>query len=95
MGLCPTEREVNDLVTRTEDQSATGQVRLEALLPVLVEEMLEKKYRAQPETVLMQAFETLDVDKKGYLMPSKYLRFYSCINFLIFRRNLKVLQRRG
>ena len=71
LGLCPTEREVNDLVTRTEDQSATGQVRLEALLPVLVEEMLEKKYRASSETILMQAFETLDVDKKGYLLPSK------------------------
>ena len=73
--MCPTEREVNDLVTRTEDQSATGQVRLEALLPVLVEEMLEKKYRASSETILMQAFETLDVDKKGYLLPSEF-KFY-------------------
>ena len=76
LGLCPTEREVNDLVTRTEDQSATGQVRLEALLPVLVEEMLEKKYRAQPETILMQAFETLDVDKKGYLLPAEIAKYF-------------------
>merc|ERR1712189_57866 len=76
LGLCPTEREVNDLVTRTEDQSATGQVRLEALLPVLVEEMLKKKYRASSETILMQAFETLDLDKKGYLMPNEISKYF-------------------
>ena len=71
LGLCPTEREVNELVSMTEDETSTGQVRLERLLPVLTKVMLEKKYRAQPETILMQAFETLDVDKKGYLLPGK------------------------
>lgn len=63
----------------TEDETSTGQVRLERLLPVLTKVMLEKKYRAQPETILMQAFETLDVDKKGYLLPgnSLMLLFYT------------------
>ena len=56
----------------TEDETQTGQVRLERLLPVLVKIILEKKFRAQTETVLMQAFETLDVDKKGYLLPGEF-----------------------
>ena len=59
-------------MSMTEDETSTGNVRLERLLPVLTKVMLEKKYRSQPETVLMQAFETLDVDKKGYLLPSMY-----------------------
>lgn len=76
LGLCPTEREVNELVSMTEDETSTGQVRLERLLPVLTKVMLEKKYRAQPETILMQAFETLDVDKKGYLLPEEISKYF-------------------
>ena len=64
----------------TEDETSTGQVRLERLLPVLTKVMLEKKYRAQPETILMQAFETLDVDKKGYLLPGKIWQKNICKN---------------
>ena len=92
----------------TEDETSTGQVRLERLLPVLTKVMLEKKYRAQPETILMQAFETLDVDKKGYLLPGKV----GCVFPMVissefrmgeidlfffnsnFRRNFKIFQRR-
>ena len=69
LGCCPTETEVNEIVAETEDETATGYVRLERLLPVLTKVLLDKKFRAQPETVLLQAFETLDTDKKGYLMP--------------------------
>ena len=77
----------------TEDETSTGQVRLERLLPVLTKVMLEKKYRAQPETILMQAFETLDVDKKGYLLPGNFTKFL--LKFKVhFRRNFKIFQRR-
>ena len=77
----------------TEDETSTGQVRLERLLPVLTKVMLEKKYRAQPETILMQAFETLDVDKKGYLLPG--IIFFRKSDFKAkFRRNFKIFQRR-
>jgi Ca2+-binding EF-hand superfamily protein len=76
LGLCPTEREVNELVSMTEDETSTGNVRLERLLPVLTKVMLEKKYRSQPETVLMQAFETLDLDNKGYLLPNEISKYF-------------------
>lgn len=69
LGCCPTESEVNEIIAETEDETATGYVRLDRLLPVLTKVLLDKKFRSQPETVLLQAFETLDIDKKGYLMP--------------------------
>ena len=69
LGLCPTEAEVNEIIAETEDETATGYVRLDRLLPVMTKVLLEKKFRSQPEPVLLQAFETLDIDKKGYLLP--------------------------
>ena len=70
--LCPTESEVNEIVTETEDEAATGFVRLDRLLPVLTKVLLDKKFRSAPETTLLQAFETLDVDKKGYLFVIRW-----------------------
>lgn len=71
LGLCPTESEVNEIVAETEDEAATGFVRLDRLLPVLTKVLLDKKFRSAPETTLLQAFETLDLDKKGYLLPGE------------------------
>ena len=34
------------------------------------------EYRAQPESILLQAFETLDIDKKGYLLPEEISSFF-------------------
>jgi len=72
LGCCPTETEVNEIIAETEDETATGYVRLDRLLPVLTKVLLDKKFRSEPETTLLQAFETLDIDKKGYLMPGLF-----------------------
>merc|ERR1712210_229523 len=72
-----TEAEVNELISETEDETASGFVRLDRLLPVLTQCILEKRYRPEPENVLLKAFEALDTDKKGYLLPeeiSNYMR---------------------
>ncbi|CBY30457.1 unnamed protein product [Oikopleura dioica] len=77
LGLVPTEAEVNELISETEDETASGFVRLDRLLPVLTQCILEKRYRPVPENILLKAFEALDTDKKGYLLPeeiSNYLR---------------------
>jgi len=76
LGLCPTEAEVNEIIAETEDETATGYVRLDRLLPVMTKVLLEKKFRSQPEPVLLQAFETLDIDKKGYLLPDEISKYF-------------------
>lgn len=65
---------MNEIVAETEDEAATGFVRLDRLLPVLTKVLLDKKFRSAPETTLLQAFETLDLDKKGYLLPGGVIR---------------------
>ena len=68
---------MNELISETEDETASGFVRLDRLLPVLTQCILEKRYRPEPENVLLKAFEALDTDKKGYLLPeeiSNYMR---------------------
>jgi Ca2+-binding EF-hand superfamily protein len=45
LGCCPTESEVNELIAETEDETASGYVRLDRLLPVLTKVLLDKKYR--------------------------------------------------
>ena len=97
LGLCPTEAEVNEIIAETEDETATGYVRLDRLLPVMTKVLLEKKFRSQPEPVLLQAFETLDIDKKGYLLPGKSISVAHrrLLQVRTFRRNQQILQRRG
>lgn len=68
---------MNELISETEDETASGFVRLDRLLPVLTQCVLEKRYKPEPENVILKAFESLDTDKKGYLLPeeiSQYLR---------------------
>ncbi|XP_061089572.1 dynein regulatory complex protein 8 isoform X1 [Conger conger] len=75
LGCFPTEAELHEILTEIEDEELTGLVRLEKFLPVMTKVLMERKFRPVPEELLLQAFEVLDQEKKGYLEPEELKRF--------------------
>lgn len=50
-----------------EEEEQTGYIRLEKFLPVMTAIIMKKNYRPHAEDKILKAFQTLDVDGKGYL----------------------------
>ncbi|XP_076850786.1 dynein regulatory complex protein 8-like isoform X2 [Brachyhypopomus gauderio] len=76
LGCFPTEAELHDIIAEVEEEESTGYIRFEKFLPTMTKVLMEHKFRPIPDDMLLQAFEVLDQQKKGFLEPeelSKYL----------------------
>ncbi|XP_026855658.2 dynein regulatory complex protein 8 isoform X3 [Electrophorus electricus] len=76
LGCFPTEAELHDIIAEVEEEEPTGYIRFEKFLPTMTKVLMEHKFRPIPDDLLLQAFEVLDQQKRGYLEPeelSKYL----------------------
>ncbi|XP_055003518.1 dynein regulatory complex protein 8 isoform X1 [Sorex araneus] len=58
-----------------EEEEPTGYIRYEKFLPVMIKVLQEKRYRPIPEDVLLQAFEVLDPEKRGYLSKDELIKY--------------------
>ncbi|KAM4593589.1 dynein regulatory complex protein 8 [Odontesthes bonariensis] len=75
LGCFPAQADLHDFIAEVEEDN-TGYIHLERFLPVMTKVLLEQKFPPIPEDHLLQAFEALDKEKKGYLEPeelSKYM----------------------
>ncbi|XP_028654953.1 dynein regulatory complex protein 8 [Erpetoichthys calabaricus] len=77
LGCCPSEGELHDILAEIEDEEPTGYINFDRFLPTMTKVLMERRYRPIPEDVLLQAFEVLDQEKKGYLMPEQLTKFMS------------------
>ncbi|KAJ8393059.1 hypothetical protein AAFF_G00069630 [Aldrovandia affinis] len=75
LGCFPTEGELHEIITEIEEEESTGSIRFEKFLPTMTKVLLERKFRPIPEDRLLQAFELLDPEKKGYLEPEELKKF--------------------
>ncbi|XP_076848561.1 dynein regulatory complex protein 8-like [Brachyhypopomus gauderio] len=76
LGCFPTEAELHDIIAEVEEEESTGYIRFVKFLPTMTKVLMEHKFRPIPDDMLLQAFEVLDQQKKGFLEPeelSKYL----------------------
>ncbi|XP_042340527.1 dynein regulatory complex protein 8 [Plectropomus leopardus] len=74
LGCFPTQADLRDLIAEVQDDHA-GYIHLDKFLPVMTKMLLEHKFPPIPEDVLLQAFEVLDKDKKGYLEPEELTKY--------------------
>ncbi|XP_056624429.1 dynein regulatory complex protein 8 [Triplophysa dalaica] len=75
LGCYPSEAELHDIIAELEEEEPTGFVRYERFLPTMTKILLERKFRPITEDLLLQAFEVLDQQKKGYLEPEELTRY--------------------
>ncbi|XP_039990665.1 dynein regulatory complex protein 8 [Xiphias gladius] len=74
LGCFPSQKELHDFVTEVEDDH-TGYIHLNRFLPAMTKVLLEHKFPPIPEDLLLQAFEILDKEKKGYLEPEELTKY--------------------
>nr|XP_057945069.1 dynein regulatory complex protein 8 [Doryrhamphus excisus] len=75
LGCFPTQADLHNFIAVVEEDE-TGYIHLDRFLPAMTTVLLEHKFPPISEDVLLQAFEVLDIEKKGYLDPddlSQYL----------------------
>ncbi|XP_029288154.1 dynein regulatory complex protein 8 [Cottoperca gobio] len=74
LGCFPTQADLHDLIAEVE-KDHTGYIYLDNFLPVMTKVLLEHKFPPIPEDLLLQAFEVLDKEKKGYLEPEELTKY--------------------
>ncbi|XP_059211704.1 dynein regulatory complex protein 8 [Centropristis striata] len=74
LGCFPTQADLHDIIAEVEEDH-TGFSHLDKFLPVMTKVLLEHKFPPIPEDRLLQAFEVLDKDKKGYLEPEELTKY--------------------
>ncbi|XP_046679163.1 dynein regulatory complex protein 8-like [Homalodisca vitripennis] len=69
LGCCPTEAEVKDIIVQSEDPEKAGVVPLRYFLPVVAQIISDFKMKPSSAEDLLEAFQTLDKEGKGFLEP--------------------------
>uniref|UniRef100_UPI00398F07CA dynein regulatory complex protein 8 n=1 Tax=Pristiophorus japonicus TaxID=55135 RepID=UPI00398F07CA len=75
LGCCPSEAELHEMLAEVEEEEPTGYIQFDRFLPMMTKVLIERKYRPQPEDVILRAFEVLDLNKKGYLTQDELTKF--------------------
>uniref|UniRef100_A0A673C9Y6 EF-hand domain-containing protein n=1 Tax=Sphaeramia orbicularis TaxID=375764 RepID=A0A673C9Y6_9TELE len=74
LGCFPTKADLHDFIAEVEEDQ-TGYIHLERFLPVMTKVLLERKFPPIREEKILQAFEVLDKQKKGYLEPEELTKY--------------------
>ncbi|XP_026234116.1 dynein regulatory complex protein 8 [Anabas testudineus] len=74
LGCFPTQKNLHDFIAEVEEDH-TGYIHLDRFLPAMTKVLLENKFPSIPEDLLLQAFEVLDKEKKGYLEPEELTKY--------------------
>ncbi|KAM7406289.1 hypothetical protein PAMP_000675 [Pampus punctatissimus] len=66
LGCFPSQTELHDFIAEVEEDH-TGYIHLDRFLPAMTKVLLDHKFPPIAEDILLQAFEVLDKENKGYL----------------------------
>ncbi|XP_062379182.1 dynein regulatory complex protein 8 [Sardina pilchardus] len=75
LGCFPSEVELHDVISEAEDEEPMGYIRFERFLPVMTRVLMERKFQPITEDLLLQAFEVLDQQNKGYLEAEELTKY--------------------
>ncbi|XP_060897062.1 dynein regulatory complex protein 8 [Labrus mixtus] len=74
LGCFPSQADIHDFIAEVEEDQ-TGYVHLDKFLPAMTKVLLENKFPPTPEDRVLQAFEVLDKDNKGYLEAEELTKY--------------------
>ncbi|CAG11017.1 unnamed protein product, partial [Tetraodon nigroviridis] len=74
LGCFPSRTELHDFLTEVGEDH-TGCVHLDRFLPAMTEVLMENRFPPVSEVTLLQAFEVLDKEKKGYLESEELTKY--------------------
>uniref|UniRef100_UPI0037E854EB dynein regulatory complex protein 8 n=1 Tax=Semicossyphus pulcher TaxID=241346 RepID=UPI0037E854EB len=74
LGCFPSQADIHDFIAEVEEDQ-TGYVHLDKFLPAMTKVLLENRFPPIPEDRLLQAFEVLDKEKRGYLEPEELTKY--------------------
>ncbi|XP_028258184.1 dynein regulatory complex protein 8 [Parambassis ranga] len=74
LGCFPTQADIHCFIGQVEEDH-TGYIHLDRFLPAMSKVLLENKFPPISEDVLLQAFEVLDKENKGYLEPEELTKY--------------------
>ncbi|KAJ8308857.1 hypothetical protein KUTeg_013731 [Tegillarca granosa] len=66
LGCCPSEAELHDMLSEIEEEEPTGYIRFEKFLPMMTKVLMERRYKCQPEDLLLKAMQVLDTDGEPF-----------------------------
>ncbi|XP_059841544.1 dynein regulatory complex protein 8 isoform X1 [Hypanus sabinus] len=75
LGCCPSEEELHEIIAEVEEEEPTGFIQLDKFLPMMTKVLMERKYRPQPEDVILRAFQVLDKNNNGYLTQEELTKY--------------------
>ncbi|XP_064622499.1 dynein regulatory complex protein 8-like [Lineus longissimus] len=75
LGCCPSEAELHDMLADIEEEEPTGYIRFEKFLPTMTHVLMERRYKASPEDILLKAFQVLDTEQNGYLTQEELTKY--------------------
>lgn len=67
LGMVPSEQEVMEVIAETEFEDSNGTVHLSKFLPYAHQLIIERKMEPVPIEKLLEAFQVLDVEGKGFV----------------------------
>ncbi|KAJ2943084.1 hypothetical protein O0L34_g18774 [Tuta absoluta] len=74
LGCCPTEEEVQQVITDTENKEATGTIPLSNFLPYMVDALIKHKFCPANAEQLLEAFRYFDTENRGYLPKEQFVK---------------------
>lgn len=67
LGMVPSEQEVSEVIAETEFEDSNGTVHLSKFLPYAHQLIIERKMEPVPIEKLLEAFQVLDPEGKGFV----------------------------
>ncbi|XP_075906059.1 dynein regulatory complex protein 8 isoform X2 [Nelusetta ayraudi] len=74
LGCFPTQQDLHDFIGQVEEDHA-GFAHVDKFLPAMTKVLLENKFPPIADDLLLQAFEVLDKNKKGYLGSEELTKY--------------------
>ncbi|XP_013857261.1 dynein regulatory complex protein 8 [Austrofundulus limnaeus] len=74
LGCFPTQADLHAFISEVGEDNS-GFIELDKFLPAMTKILLEHRFPPIPEERLLQAFEVLDKEKKGYLEPEELRKY--------------------
>ncbi|XP_074523109.1 dynein regulatory complex protein 8 [Halichoeres trimaculatus] len=74
LGCFPTLADLHNFIAEVEEDQ-TGYVHFDKFLPAMTKVLLENRFPPIPEERVLQAFEVLDKEKKGYLESEELTKY--------------------
>ncbi|EEZ99756.1 dynein regulatory complex protein 8 isoform X1 [Tribolium castaneum] len=71
LGCCPTEAEIQEILMAVENPESPGSVHLSNFLPHMSQIITEHKYQPASPAQLLEAFQVLDNEGKGFLTKER------------------------